>query len=794
MSSCPSDLELRLLAEDGLESTAFESIDRHTKECRACRARLESFAWEIPAPSAGDRSDLPAAGDFPSIPGFAIQKQLGRGAMGVVYLAWQESVGRRVALKVIPALPGADRRARKRWRNEAKAVSSVRHPNAIALYDVGEADSWLYLVLEYIPGQSLNDRLLGPMRPRDAARLIAAVADGVHHIHQAGLLHLDLKPSNILLDGDPQAALDKLTPKVADFGLAVFDSNRDSSATTMAGPRGTPSYMAPEQATMTRASLAAAADVHALGAVLYESLTGRPPFQGTSPLETLEQVRSQEPVPPRRLNPKIPRGLDTIALKCLEKHPSRRYASAEALADDLHRWLDGKPVAARPVSPIEHAWRWCRRRPAVAALAAALMMTFSVGLVAVLLLWRHAEVEWTRAEQNWTHAERERSQAEAGYKAARDALAEICNLADIGLHTKVIPRKELVVRLQFARGRILGLVESRSNDLALLKLLATVDLLIARDFSLQEKLAEARPLLTESLLYCERILQEDPLDRSARQLGCQSSNELATIAERQGNVEVAIGHWYRAVRFCETTLSTEQVWELETLAVCRLKLAGLLERLGDLHRSRTILEANFRMLDNIPAKIVTPPLRTQMVRTQYELMKRELGPGEIDDLTAEGWEQRVTKFLSSMPSTGTNDPRAESELGNSVAEMLYATAGSQRRAGKLDEARRTTDRLHALAKLTVSRHEDQAAAHLSLRAALMQRAKDAWAIDDRAAVARNWKLALEEARQAQRLDPDDARAARAVSELQHRLHDLQSPPTQAESHGRPAMPAEKTGS
>lgn len=165
MISCPSDNELRMLAEDGLESVIFESIDRHTEECPACRPRLESLASEIPARSAGGHSDLPETGHFPSISGFEIEKELGRGAMGVVYLAWQQSVGRRIALKVIPAVPGADQRARKRWRNEAKAISSLRHPNAVALYDVGEADSWLYLVLEYIPGQSLAARLVSPTRP-----------------------------------------------------------------------------------------------------------------------------------------------------------------------------------------------------------------------------------------------------------------------------------------------------------------------------------------------------------------------------------------------------------------------------------------------------------------------------------------------------------------------------------------------------------------------------------------------------------------------------------------------------
>ena len=177
------------------------------------------------------------------------------------------------------------------------------------------------------------------------------------------MFHLDLKPSNILLDGDTNASWDEVTPKVSDFGLALSYGYHDVSETSLACPRGTPSYMAPEQANANRAQIGAASDIHALGAMLYELLTGRPPFQGTSTLETLDQVRGQNPVPPRRLNPKIPRDLETIALKCLEKNPFRRYASAEALAGDLRRWLDGKPISARPVSPIEHAWRWCRRRP-----------------------------------------------------------------------------------------------------------------------------------------------------------------------------------------------------------------------------------------------------------------------------------------------------------------------------------------------------------------------------------------------------------------------------------------------
>src|SRR5271157_4276443 len=277
-------------------------------------------------------------------------------------------------------------RERKRWLSVARCVTRVHHPNVVKFYDAGEADGWLYLVLEFVPGGSLKERLRGPLPPRAAAELMRPVAAAMTAVHTAGLLHLDLKPSNILLDSAHDAPWQDAAPKVADFGIARSLADRDASATSLAGPWGTPSYMAPEQATASRADVGAAADIHALGAILYELMTGRPPFQGTSALETLDQVRGQKPVPPRRLNPKIPRDLETIALKCLEKNPSRRYSSAEALADDLNRFLEGRPIKARPVSPIEHAWRWCRRQPVIAALAATLFLTAIGSFLGLLAL------------------------------------------------------------------------------------------------------------------------------------------------------------------------------------------------------------------------------------------------------------------------------------------------------------------------------------------------------------------------------------------------------------------------
>ena len=274
------------------------------------------------------------------------------------------------------------------------------------LYDYGEADGWFFLVLEYIPGGTLKQRLAEPLPPRVAAKLVETIARAVGYIHDHGLLHLDLKPSNILLDCEGNGPWERVTPRISDFGLAHSSDEAGASEKSLPGLRGTPSYMAPEQASASHAEVGPAADIHALGAILYELLTGRPPFQGTSMLETLDQVRGQKPVPPRRLNPKIPRDLETIALKCLEKNPSRRYASAEALADDLNRFREGRPIKARPVSPIEHAWRWCRRQPVIAALAATLLLTVIGSFLGLFALLRRSEALRSRSEANYQVASR----------------------------------------------------------------------------------------------------------------------------------------------------------------------------------------------------------------------------------------------------------------------------------------------------------------------------------------------------------------------------------------------------
>jgi Protein kinase domain len=392
------------------------------------------------------------------------------------------------------------------------------------------------------------------------------------------LFHLDLKPSNILLDGDADAPWNAVTPRVSDFGLAVSDGYRDVSETSLACPRGTPSYMSPEQASANRAQIGAASDIHALGAILYELLTGRPPFQGASTPETLDQVRGQNPVSPRRLNAKIPRDVETIALKCLEKNPSRRYQSAESLAGDLRRWLDVKPISARPVSPIEHAWRWCRRRPVGAALVATLTMTFSAGFLTVVLLWRRAEVERNRAEREWSHAERERSRAQAGYRAARAALAQVVGLGIEGLQTRELSSDVFIAHLHAARGGILELAKSQSHDPETWKLLALTNLVIGRTLDRQGKPVEGRPFHVEAILNWDEILHRDPNNPFAQHHRWESLVPLARLSERQGSAEESVRQWERTISWGEETiLPSVNDRELVDIAECRISLARLLD-------------------------------------------------------------------------------------------------------------------------------------------------------------------------------------------------------------------------
>ena len=391
MNGCPDRRLLERFLNESFVDTELDGLEHHLESCASCRQTLEELSddasWkfelrravsellekgdpEEPADPAGMTAAAleHAPRVIPAVPGYDLQVELGRGGMGVVYRARHIRLNRPCALKMVLAGAHASPAHLSRFVTEAEAIARLQHPSIVQIRHIGDADGLPFLELEYLPGGGLDQQLDGtPWPATGAARLAEQVALGIAEAHRQGIVHRDLKPSNVLLAADG-------TPKIADFGLAkMLDSQGvlTQSETVM----GSPSYMAPEQALGHGNKAGPPVDIYAIGAILYELLTGRPPFRGTTALETLEQVKTNEPVPPSRLVPGVPRDIETICLKCLQKEPGKRYDTARLLGEDLRGFLDGRPVLARRTSGPERAWRWCRRNRLIAGLSGAATVT-----------------------------------------------------------------------------------------------------------------------------------------------------------------------------------------------------------------------------------------------------------------------------------------------------------------------------------------------------------------------------------------------------------------------------------
>ncbi len=310
---------------------------------------------------------------FPEIPGYRVESILGRGGVGVVYKAYHLKLNRIVAIKMLLSGAYASSAELARFEREARAIASTDCSHIVQVYDIGEFEGRAFFTMEFVAGGSLAQKLGGVPQPAaQAASLVTTVAQAIGHAHKVGIVHRDLKPANILLSTDGE-------PKICDFGLAS-SSNADVGLTLSGAGIGTPSYMAPEQTRGRPGEMGPSVDVYALGAILYEMLTGRPPFRGENASETERQVLVQEPIAPSRLNSKVPRDLETICLKCLQKRPSARYATADELAADLDRCLSGAPIVARPVGTAERVVKWARRHPTFASLVVTLMLTLTAAI------------------------------------------------------------------------------------------------------------------------------------------------------------------------------------------------------------------------------------------------------------------------------------------------------------------------------------------------------------------------------------------------------------------------------
>jgi serine/threonine protein kinase/WD40 repeat protein/Flp pilus assembly protein TadD len=486
MTGCPTREQLESFLAGSLSGAEEEAVCTHVDGCATCQAALDTLVPAGPMPRAPDpvlneeflarlKARPPAPGwsaptwatltkpgpgpagepilaieshPMPRIPGYEVIEELGRGGMGVVYKARQVNLNRMTAVKMVLAGGHAERDTLVRFRAEAEAVAALHHPNIVQVYEVGEYRGSPFFSMEYVPGGTLRHRLRGGLAsPREAAELVATLAGAVQYAHDRGIIHRDLKPANILLSGsgkpdsgaradgrpsssspNPESRTPNPVPKIADFGLAKRLDDGLLTLTQTGRVLGTPSYMAPEQAAGKGNRAGPGVDTYALGAILYEMLTGRPPFLGESFESTLNMILNEEPTPPRRLRAGIPRDLETVCLKCLEKDPHRRYASAGMLADDLGRFLAGEPVHARPVGALGRGWRWSRRNPVLAALWGGFIGALVLGLAGVSWKWREAEAE--------------RRKVEAAEKTARDERDESRRLTAGMLLDKGIDRAE----------------------------------------------------------------------------------------------------------------------------------------------------------------------------------------------------------------------------------------------------------------------------------------------------------------------------------------------------------------
>jgi tetratricopeptide (TPR) repeat protein/tRNA A-37 threonylcarbamoyl transferase component Bud32 len=501
---------------------------------------------DTPPPASGIGIEAEPGSDFEvrSFSDYELLQEIGRGGMGIVYKARQLSLHRLVAPKMIPASRLASQADVQRFQAEAQSAASLDHPHIVPIYEVGELEGYPHFSMKLLSGGSLAQEVVSNQESgvnkeacRSAAQMVATVARAVHHAHQRGILHRDLKPSDILLDDAGQ-------PHVTDFGLAKR-VEMDGSITQSGVLVGTPSYMAPEQATGQKGSITTATDVYGLGAILYALLTGRPPFQASSVLETLEQVKTREPEPPARANACLGRDLETICLKCLEKEPSRRYSSADAVAEDLERWLAGEPIEARPSSPRERLWRWCRRNPKVAILTGVstllLLLVAAGSTVATLLIWREKEQTATALGVAQTNAER----ADANLRHALDALEKIYLQID---------EKQWPAQPQFDRPdralleQMLQFYEEfareNSADPAVKRETAKAYKRVADIHQNLRHWPEAKEAYSRAITFLRQLAEEQPEDTSVWGNLAKRYHDLASVLDRTGPPQEA-EHAYR---------------------------------------------------------------------------------------------------------------------------------------------------------------------------------------------------------------------------------------------------------
>jgi serine/threonine-protein kinase len=597
----------------------------------------------------------------PVVPGYEVLGELGRGGMGVVYSARQEALNRLVALKMIrDGHPGPDELTR--LRREAEAVARLQHPHIVQIYEVGEHDGRPFLALEFVEGGSLERALAGQPQPaRVAAGLLATIASAADYAHRQGVVHRDLKPGNVLLSfgRDPRASalpsasrLNDAVPKITDFGLAKRLECEPGTTTPSGALLGTPSYMAPEQAAGSARDIGPVTDVYALGAILYEMLTGRPPFRSTSLVDTLLQVRTEEPVPPRRLQSTVPRDLETICLKCLQKPSARRYASAAALAEDLQRFLEGRAILARPAGLPERARKWAARRPALAGLLA-------VSVVAALLMMGGG---WWAAEFERTQRRRAEDSFHQALEAVEQMLTEVgaVDLADVPQMGPV--RRRLLERALAFLNRFL---RERGDDPAVRFEAARVHGRCGDILALQSRSDEARQHYARALELLNRVPAGPDRDREE----ARSRNNLGTLLKRLNQFTEAEDDYRRALALRERLAEGQEPDSAADLAATRYLLGALLEpQAGRQDEAealyRQALEAQEKLAERLPGQLEYPRDAARTLNNLGILQKAGGRRGDARESFARA-EARQEKLVGAAPEV----PRYRHELARTLMNL-----------------------------------------------------------------------------------------------------------------------------
>jgi serine/threonine protein kinase/tetratricopeptide (TPR) repeat protein len=607
------------------------------------------------------------------VAGYDILGELGRGGMGVVYKAKQAGLNRLCALKMVLGGGHASADNLARFKIEAEAIAQLHHPNIVQVYEIGEEAGCPFFSLEYIDGSSLQQKIDStPQSATETAQLMQEICEGVYAAHQRGVLHRDLKPANILLTKEGQ-------PKITDFGLAKRLEEQDHGQTRTGAIMGTPSYMAPEQAMGKAKHLGPPADIYSLGAILYDMLTGRPPFRGETVMETLNQVQTLEPLPPVRLAPKVPLDLQTICLKALDKDPRKRYDSAGAMAEDLRRYLAGEPIQARPTPLWERAVKWVKRRPAVATLIGVSCLAV-VSLLALGALWLNSERQAAEdreeqqkrvanlAEQGRTEAERlqkiaednereanrqkkiaednereaktqekialqqkgiaeaQRLLAEQRLKQTRQAVDKM--LTNVGFQTLVYePRMEKIRRVlvEEALAIYLKLLDGRRDDLDLLFEAGLVHHRVGEIYSSQGKLDDSAKQYGLAAAIFGELLAKDAHNVEYREAQAACEMELAKVANLQGRLDVSEKGYKRALQLF-SSLATDK----PTVVLYKEEMANLYANLGDIHLLRgRIGDAEASYDKAIELRLAFPPQLAKGPGARQRLARFRLNRGAI---------------------------------------------------------------------------------------------------------------------------------------------------------------------